>query len=65
MSEMVADLLSAAKAVSKIQADFKTWAEAGVMRPLLSYSEADLRKASLEAFAALNAAIVKFEPSNA
>lgn len=53
------DLLTAARAVSKAQADFKTWAEAGVMRGLLHFTEADLRKASLDAFTALNAAIAK------
>lgn len=52
-------LIEAAQAVLKAQADFKTWAEAGVMRGLLPYTEADLRRASLAAFDSLRAAVAK------
>jgi hypothetical protein len=53
------DLLDALKGVCKVQTEFKTWANAGVMRGLLPYTEADLRKASLGAFDKAAAAIAK------
>lgn len=50
-------LFEAGRAVLKAQEDFKAYAQAGVARAALPYTEADLRKQAEDAFSALRAAL--------